>query len=223
MCMLCCRRDERPAKFSVFGYRVEALFPDDDDLRLVMRSLGPMGFSCVLLVVASCAAVPQQQTIRLERTSPGKGVVIVQSGFDLKQGGERRPDWNEAARMRALGYLKVRAAESGFTLIGTDPGVDEIDSIYGSCLGVDPISYAWQSHACVDLVREYYRADYALFLSSEIAYDMPVFGMTSFSSLSLLDLRSGKVVWSNKRGDGDWRDDRSAQTATQGLLTGAPP
>ena len=71
-------------------------------------------------------------------------------------------------------------------------------------------------------MREYYRADYALFLSSEIAYDMPVFGMTSFSSLSLLDLRSGKMVWSNKRGDGDWRDDRSAQTAMQALLTGAP-
>ena len=181
-----------------------------------------MGFSCVLLAMTSCGASTPRQTLMLEWGSTDRFVVLVQSGFDLKQGGERRPDWNEAARMRALGYLKVRAAESGFTLIVTDPGVDEIDSIYGSCLGVDPISYAWQSHACIDLVREHYRADYALFLSSEIAYDMPVFGMTSFSSLSLLDLRSGKMVWSNKRGDGDWRDDRSAQMAMQALLAGSP-
>ena len=171
-----------------------------------------LGFSCVLLVVASCVtAPPQQQTITLEWSSTDRFVVLVQSTFDLKEGGERRPDWNKTARLRALGHLKVRAAESGFTLILTDPSVDEIDSPYGSCLGVDPISYAWQSHACADLVREHYRADYGT----------PVLGTPS-SSLSLIDLRNGKMVWSNKNGDGDWRDDRSAQTAMQNLLAGSP-
>jgi hypothetical protein len=223
MWTLCCRRDEGPAKISVFGYRGEALFPGADDFRLAMRrSFVRMGFFCLLLVVASCVAAPQQQTIRLEWASPDKRVVLVQSTFDLKQGRERRPDWNEAARIRALFYLKVRSAESGFTLIVTNPGVDEIDSLYGSCLGVDPISYAWQSLACADVVRERYRADYALFLSSEISYGMPVLGTPSSSSLSLIDLRNGKMVWSNRRGDGDWRDDRSAQLAMQNLLADSP-
>ncbi len=182
-----------------------------------------LGFSCVLLLLASCVtAPPQQQTITLEWGSTDRLVVLVQSTFDLKEGGERRPDWNKTARLRALGNLKVRAAESAFTLIVTDPSVDEIDSLYGSCLDVDPISYAWQSHACVDLVREHYRADYALFLSSEITYDMPVFNMVSSSSLSLMDLRNGKIVWSRTNEDGDWRDDRSAQTAMQALLAGSP-
>ncbi len=181
-----------------------------------------LGFSYVLLVLASCVtAPPQQQTITLEWSSTDRFVVLVQSTFDLKEGGERRPDWNKTARLRALGHLKVRAAESGFTLIVTDPSVDEIDSLYGSCLGVDPISYAWQSHACADVVREHYRADYALFLSAEISYGTPVLGTPS-SSLSLIDLRNGKMVWSNKNGDGDWRDDRSAQTAMQNLLAGSP-
>ena len=186
------------------------------------RSFARMGLSCVLLVVASCVAAPQQKIIRLEWTSTDKRVVLVQSAFDLKEGGERRPDWNDAARMRALIYLKVRSADSGFALIETNPGVDEIDSLYGSCLGVDPISYAWQSQACADLVREHYRADYALFLSSEANYDMPGLGTPSSASLSLIDLRNGKPVWSNKSGDGDWRDNRSAQTAMQNLLAGSP-
>ena len=158
----------------------------------------------------------------LEWASPDKRVVLVQSTFDLKEGGERRPDWNEAARMRALEHLKVRSAESGFTLVVTNPDIDEIDSLYGSCLGVDAISYAWQSHACADLVREHYRADYALFLSSKTTYDRPVFGTPTSSSLSLIDLRNGKMVWSSKSGDGDWRDDRSAGMAIQNLLAGSP-
>jgi hypothetical protein len=186
------------------------------------RSLARKGLSCALLVVTGCVATPQQQTVMLEWASPDRRVVLVQSTFDLKQGGERRRDWNEAARMRALGHLKVRSAASGFTLIVTNASVDEIDSLYGSCLGVDAMSYAWQSHACADLVREHYRADYALFLSSEIAYDMPVFGMISSSSLSLIDLRNGNMVWSNRSSDGDWRDDRSARTAIQNLLAGSP-
>src|SRR5258706_15673191 len=123
MSTLCCRRDGRPAKFRVFGYRVEALFPSADDLRLAMRSLVPMGFSCALLVVASCVAAPQQQTIRMKWTSPGKGVVLVQLAFDLKEDGQRRSDWNEAARIRALTYLKVRSAAAGFTLIVANPSV----------------------------------------------------------------------------------------------------
>lgn len=158
----------------------------------------------------------------LEWGSGDRFVVLVQSTFDLKEDAERRPDWNETGRLRAIGHLKARAEESGFTLIVTDPSVDEIDSLYGSCLGVDPISYAWQSHACADLVREHYRADYALFLSAEITYDMPVLGMVSSSSLSLMDLRDGKIVWSRKNGYGEWRDDRSAKTAIQNLLAGSP-
>ena len=63
---------------------------------------------------------------------------------------------------------------------------------------------------------------YALFLSSEITYDMAVPGMISSSSLSLVDLRNGQMVWSNRIGDCDWRDDRSAQTAMQNLLAGSP-
>ena len=172
--------------------------------------------------MTSCVATPSQQTIMLEWGSADRNVVLVQSSFDLKQGGERRPEWNEAARMRALGHLKVRSTESRFTLIVANPSVDEIDSLYGSCLGVDAISYAWQSHDCADLVRERYRADYALFLSSETNYDMPVFATTSSSSLSLIDLRSGKMVWPSRIGDGDWRDDRSAQAAIQKLLADWP-
>ena len=186
------------------------------------QSFVPMGFSCVLLVVASCVAAPQQPTVMLEWSSSDKRVALVQLTFDLKEGGERRPDWNEAARMRALSNLKVRSAKSGLTLIVTNPGVDEIDSLYGSCLGVDPISYAWQSQACTELVRERYRADYALFLSSEMTYDMPAMSPPSSSSLSLMDLRNGKMVWSSKSSDGDWRDERSAQTAIQTLLAGSP-
>jgi hypothetical protein len=186
------------------------------------QSFVRLGFCCALLVVASCVTAPRQQTITLEWGSSDRFVVLVQSAFDLKEGAERRPDWNETARLRAIGHLKARAEESGFTLIVTDPSVDEVDSLYGPCLGVDPISYAWQSHECADLVREHYRADYALFLSSEITYDMPVRGMVSSSSLSLMDLRNGKIVWSRKNGDGDWRDDRSAQTAIQNLLAGSP-
>ena len=192
-------------------------------LGLVMRrSFARAGLSFALLALMSCVARPQQQSVTLEWASPDKRVVLVQSAFDLKEGGERRPDWSEAALMRALGYLKVRSAQSGFTLVVTNPDIDEIDSLYGSCLGVDAISYAWQSHACADLVREHYRADYALFLSSETAYDMQDLGMYSSSSLSLIDLRDGKLVWSNRRGDGDWRDDRSARTAIQNLLAGSP-
>jgi hypothetical protein len=176
-----------------------------------------MGFSCALLVIASCVARPQRDAVTLEWASPEKIVVLVQSTFDLKEG----PDGNEVARLRALGQLKVRAAGSGFALIVTDSGVDEIDSLYGSCLGVDPASYAWQSHACAELVRERYRADYALFLSSEITHDMAVFPIVSSSSLSLIDLRDGRLVWSSKRGDSDWRDDRSAQTAIQNLFAGS--
>jgi hypothetical protein len=181
-----------------------------------------MGCFCLLLVMASCVTAPRQQTIMLEWGSADRFVVLVQSSFDLKEDAGRRQDWNEAARLRAIGHLKARAEESGFTLIVTDPSVDEIDSLYGPCLGVDPISYAWQSHACADLVREHYRADYALFLLSEITYDMPVLGVVSSSSLSLMDLRNGKIVWSRKNGDGDWRDDRSAKTAIQNLLAGSP-
>jgi hypothetical protein len=210
-------------RLGFFGYRVRDVLLGADDLGLVMRrSFVRMSFSCALLVITSCVGMPQQQTVMLEWASPDRRVVLVQSSFDLKEGGERRPDWNEAARMRALGHLKVRSAESGYTLIVTNPSVDEIDSLYGSCLGVDANSYAWQSHACADLVREHYRADYALFLSSQITYDMPVFGMISSSSLSLIDLRNGKMVWSNKSGDGDWRDDRSARAAIQNLLTDSP-
>jgi hypothetical protein len=124
--------------------------------------------------------------------------------------------------MRALAHLRAIGAESGFTLIVTDPNIDEIDSLYGPCIGVDAISYAWQSHACADLVREHYRADYALFLSSEITYDMPVLRMPSSSSLSLVDLRNGKIVWSHKSANGNWRDDRSARTAIQDLLADSP-
>jgi hypothetical protein len=206
------------AIFSAIGVPLGA-----DDLGLVMRrSFVRMGFSCALLVITSCVARPQQQTVMLEWASPDRRVVLVQSTFDLEEDGQRRLDWNEAARMRALGHLKDRSAESGFTLIVTNPDIDEIDSLYGSCLGVDAISYAWQSHACADLVREHYRADYALFLSSEITYDMRALGMNSSSSLSLIDLRNGEMVWSNKRGDGDWRDDRSARTAIQNLLADSP-
>jgi hypothetical protein len=71
-------------------------------------------------------------------------------------------------------------------------------------------------------VREHYRADYALFLSSEATYDMPAFGMSSSSSLSLIDLRNGKTVWSSKTGNVDWRDDGSAKTALQALLADSP-
>jgi hypothetical protein len=181
-----------------------------------------VGLSCALLAVASCVAAPQQQTIALKWTSPDRNVVLVQSTFDLKGGGQLGPDRNEAARMRALGYLKVRSAEAGFTLIVTNPNIDEIDSLYGPCLGVDAISYAWQSHACADLVREHYRADYALFLSSEITCDVPGCGMPSSSSLSLIDLRNGKMIWSHTSDDGDWRDDRSARTAVLNLLADAP-
>ena len=188
----------------------------------MQRSFAHVGLSCALLAMTSCVATPSQQTIMLEWGSADRNVVLVQSSFDLKQGGERRPDWNEAARMRALGHLKVRSAESRFTLIVANPSVDEIDSLYGSCLGVDPISYAWQSQACTELVRERYRADYALFLSSEMTYDMPAMSPPSSSSLSLMDLRNGKMIWSSKSGDGDWRDDRSAQTAIQTLLAGSP-
>jgi hypothetical protein len=186
------------------------------------RLFACMGFSCAMLVIAGCAARPQRQTITLEWASTDKRIVLVQSTFDLKDGDDRRPDWSEAARMRALGHLKARSAAAGFTLIVTNPSVDEIDSLYGSCLGVDAISYAWQSHDCADLVRERYRADYALFLSSETNYDRPVFAATSSSSLSLIELRSGKMVWSNRIGDGDWRDDRSAQAAIQKLLADSP-
>ena len=190
---------------------------------MMQRPLVRIGFSWALLVViASCVARPQGHTAMLERASPDKIVVLVQSTFDLKDGRERRPDWIEAARLRALGRLKARSAASGFTLIVTNPDVDEIDSLYGSCLDVDPISYAWQSHACADLVREHYRADYALFLSSQITDDMPGFGVVSSSSLSLIDLRDGKMVWSNQNHDGDWRDDRSAETAIRNLLAGSP-
>ena len=190
---------------------------------MMQRPLVRIGFSWALLVViASCVARPQGHTAMLERASPDKIVVLVQSTFDLKDGRERRPDWIEAARLRALGRLKARSAASGFTLIVTNPDVDEIDSLYGSCLDVDPISYAWQSHACADLVREHYRADYALFLSSQITDDMPGFGVVSSSSLSLIDLRDGEMVWSSKNHDGDWRDDRSAENAIGNLLAGSP-
>ena len=175
-----------------------------------------------LFVVASCIAAQPQQSVMLKWTSRDKNVVLVQSTFDLKASGERRPDWNDAARMRVIAHLKDIGAESGFTLIVTNPSIDEIDSLYGPCLGVDAISYAWQSDACADLVREHYRADYALFLSSEITSDMPAFGMPSSSSLSLIDLRTGKMVWSHKSNDGDWRDDRSAQTAIENLLADSP-
>lgn len=185
------------------------------------RSFARVG-SFALLAITSCVARPQQQFVMLDWASPNKRVVLVQSTFDLTEGGERRPDWNEAARMRALGHLKVRSAQSGFTLVVTNPDIDEIDSLYGSCLGVDAISYAWQSHACADLVREHYHADYALFLSSKTTYDRPVVGTPTSSSLSLIDLRNGKMVWSSESGDGDWRDDRSTGMAIQNLLAGSP-
>lgn len=179
----------------------------------------PLG---ALLVVASCVAAPHRQSAMLEWTSPDKNVVLVQSTFDLRERGESRPDWNDAARMRALAHLKIIGAEARFTLIVTNPNIEEIESLYGPCLGVDAISYAWQSHACADLVRERYRADYALFLSSQINDDMPALGMPSSSSLSLIDLRTGEMVWSHKSVDADWRDDRSARTAIENLLADAP-
>jgi hypothetical protein len=177
--------------------------------------------SCALFGIASCVSTPPKHTV-LQWTSSDKRIALVQASFDLKEGGERRPDWNDAARMRALEHLEARSARSGFTLIATNPNIDEIDSLYGSCLGVDAISYAWQSNACAGLVREHYRADYALFLSSEATYDMPAFGMSSSSSLSLIDLRNGKTVWSSKTGNVDWRDDGSAETALQALLADSP-
>jgi hypothetical protein len=189
---------------------------------MLQWSFARVGFFCALLAIMGCIGRAQQQTVMLEWASADRRVVLVQSTFDLKEGGESRPDWSKTARMRALQHLKVRSAESGFTLVVTNPDIDEIDSLYGSCLGVDAISYAWQSHACADLVRERYGADYALFLSSEMAYDMPGLGRTSSSSLSLVDLRNGKMVWSNTNGDGDWRNERSAGMAIQNLLAGSP-
>src|SRR5437868_5991387 len=121
------RGPERGGDWDFFDYRVTDGFPGTDDLGLTMRrSLAHLGFSCAMLVVTSCAAKPQQQTITPELASTATRVVLVQSAFDLKQGGERRPDWNEAARMRAVGQLKVRSAESGFTFVATDPNIDEI-------------------------------------------------------------------------------------------------
>ena len=180
------------------------------------------GFSCILLVIASCVAAPKQQTVMPKWTSPDRNVVLVQSAFNLEVNGERVVDLNEAARARALGHLEARASESRFTLIVTNPNIDEIDSTYGPCLGVDAISYAWQSHACVALVRERYHADYALFLSSGNVYDMPVVGMPSSSSLSLIDLRNGKLIWSNKSRDVDWRNELSAEKAIQTLVADLP-
>jgi hypothetical protein len=189
---------------------------------VMQRSFARVGYFCALLAITSCVARPQQQTVMLAWASADKRVVLVQSTFDLKEGDEPRPDWNEAARMRALGHLKIRSAQSGFTFVVTNPDIDEIDSLYGSCLGVDASSYAWQSHACADLVREHYHADYALFLLSKTTHDGPVAGTPTSSSLSLIDLRNGKVVWSSESGDGDWRDDRSAGMAIQSLLAGSP-
>jgi outer membrane protein assembly factor BamB len=115
-----------------------------------------------------------------------------------------------------LGQLKLRTAGSGITLIVTDPNMDEIDSLYGSCLGVDAMSYAWQSTVCAGLVREHYRADYALFLSSDIVH------ATVETSVSWIDLRNGQIVWSNKARDSDWRDDRSARRAVENVFAGSP-
>jgi hypothetical protein len=187
----------------------------------MQRSLVRIGFCWALLAItARCAAGPPGH-VALERASPDRTVVLVQSTFDLREGLESRPEQNEAARLRALGRLKARSAASGFTLIVTNPDADEIDSLYGSCLGVDPVSYAWQSHVCADLVREHYHADYALFLSSQIA-NMAGLGIASSSSLSLIDLRDGKTVWSSIDREGDWRDESSAETAIRNLLAGSP-
>jgi len=60
------------------------------------------------------------------------------------------------------------------------------------------------------------------FLSSEATYDMPAFGMSSSSSLSLIDLRNGKLIWSNKSRDVDWRNELSAEKAIQTLVADLP-
>ena len=142
---------------------------------------------------AKAARAKGENPIMSAATRPAFGVLIALAMFGLAGCMSTYPAAGPQKRIvlvRSTRPLEVGGGDAAFVLVKADPNRDEVESVYGPCIGVDADSYAWQSGACADPVRQRFGADYALFLSPD--------------SLALADLQSAKIVRAGHAPDTDW-------------------
>ncbi len=159
-----------------------------------MIRITPFVPAALALLLAGCGLSGTLSRAGLQWRPPERRAVLVQSDAPS-----------------ADGLLGQKLAARGATLLIAGPS-DDVESMYGACLGVSPDAYAWESRECAAPVGAQYRADYALFLSRE----------ARTATLTLIDLSTGGVAWMASVEDADWNNQAAAGRALDRLLEGAP-
>jgi hypothetical protein len=166
---------------------------------------------------------------------------------------EPRADWTDTAQKGISRQLKAffAAKHTDAVIVDelTDPHEIQVAKLHGpvgravvvhALMGVKlpnkTAAMDWTLGPGAAALRDHYGADYALFMHVNDTYSSagrkflaviglsPATGAVQVSFASLVDLRSGNIVWFKVRSDtsGDLRDDKGAKSFVRGLLADLP-
>lgn len=172
---------------------------------------------------------------------------------ELTTGGlvEPRADWTKTAQIGIANQLKIFFTKRNSEIVMVDDLTDHHEiqlAKLHSPVGVAIMRHAimkvklptkskpmdWTLGPGVQALRDHYKADYGLFMYVNDTYSsagrallVALGGATGGMQIgfaSLVDLRTGNVIWFNLRNDGsgDLRNDKGAKGFVEGILTDLP-
>lgn len=167
---------------------------------------------------------------------------------------EARADWTATGKGFIKADIRADLSQKGIDTVPvdavTDPHEIQLVKLHGAVgtamlqntifnLPTKGKTLDWTLGPGVEALRDHYNGDYALFVYMRDSYSSPgrtaviilgaiagvgVQGGQQIGFASLVDLRSGKIVWFNRlvSGTGSLKDDKGAAATVKNLLTGLP-
>jgi len=200
--------------------------------------------SLSLLALSSCAyenalrarmAVARMNSVTspLHWTLTERRIVLLAPYFIFTDSGRRRDDWNQVATVSTFRVVTDELSAKGLELVVPDlisgPSKNNFEPTapgLEGCLRANVLDLEGQlPSTCGELLRNRYRADYALFISAGATLgSFPAIPPSSHSFHAvLLDLRTGSYVWSHTDRYDDWHAGTSTEDPVHKLLEGFPP
>jgi hypothetical protein len=212
------------------------------------------------LCVALCACAHTKNEVAISAHmnwtgESGKRVVLVDPDIELSEltfGGvaEPRADWTSAAKNFITADIAAALKTKGITTVSADNISDrheaqlvKLHDALGLSIQMNQLqawptkknNFDWTLGPGAAVLRQHYKADYALFTFVRDSYSsdsrkalsvllMRPTGAVQQGFASLVDLRTGRIVWFNRLADqyGGLRDEKSAGESVEHLLDGLP-
>jgi len=231
-----------------------------------MKYLGVVAACLAAAFLAACQTTAHQQMPEFNRVSGSPRILLVPVDVELSEvtaGGLNEPkaDWTEAARQNIGPVLRAEHDARGNLLIDYveaegDPNhaayeqILKLHSVVGKSAIIHQYvpglqlpakggKFDWSLGPSVEILRQKYDADYALFVYIRDSYAsagraavmvvaalfrVGLQGGVQTGFASLVDLRTGDIVWFNRlaRPGGDLRTPEAAQETIKTLLVGPP-